>query len=143
MKQTIATVMVLWMTLSAIQPALAFHFCGGALVSVGLADAERCCCGKETGDDTDCATPDDGIAGPVESCCSNYTVELSTDEFRTTPAACCGEKTPATAPVALPAVRLSGCDVWNDASLIQHLSPPGLPVAGATDLLARICTLRI
>jgi hypothetical protein len=135
--------MVLWMAVTAMQPALAFHFCGGALVSVGLADTGRCCCGKETGEDAECPAPDDGIAQPVESCCSNYTVELSTDEFRTTPDTCCGKEPSAAGTAVLLAAGWSGCDVRNDAPLIQHLSPPGTPAASGTDLLALICTLRL
>ncbi|MDR2040926.1 MAG: hypothetical protein LBP98_01235 [Tannerella sp.] len=141
MKRTIATVMVIWMALTAMQPALAFHFCGGSLVSVGLADTERCCCGKETGEDTTCPAPE-GIAGPVESCCSNYTMELSTDEFRTTPAGGCGKEPPA-GQVALPPAGWYGCDGRNDAPPIRPLSPPGTPAASSTHRLALLCTLRI
>ncbi|MDR2765764.1 MAG: hypothetical protein LBB90_12130 [Tannerella sp.] len=143
MKRTIATVLLLWMALSAMQPALAFHFCGGTLVSVGPADTERCCCGKETDEAAECPAPGDGITEPVQSCCYNYTVELSTDEFQTPPTPGCGKELSAACPVGLWAVGLSGYDVRNDAPLIQHLSPPGMPAASGTDRLALICTLRI
>jgi hypothetical protein len=131
------------MALTAMQSAPAFHFCGGVLVSVGLADAESCCCGKATGEDTECPARGDGIAEPLGSCCSGFVVKLSTDEFRSVPATECGKAPLRVAPVGLWTAGWFGCEVRNGIPPVQHFAPPGAPAAGGADLLALVCTLRI
>ena len=142
MKRIIATGMLGIMLLSAVQPTLAFHFCGGALASVGLAGAGGCCCRKATEGAACAAASADGVSEPAESCCSDYVTTLSTGDCRTVSGESAGQKLPDFASVCclLPVRPVCG---HGGARMIQHLSPPGGLALSGIDRLAFICILRI
>ncbi|MDR3194317.1 MAG: hypothetical protein LBT76_03375 [Tannerella sp.] len=134
------------MALGAVQPAFALHFCADTLVSVGPADAKACCCNTTADEDGRSAqertASGNGISEPVESCCSNYLIELATDDFQPSSRESAAQESAAAVPVFLPADACPGFGEWNGSPQIQR-SPPGKPAAGSTDLLAIFCLLRL
>jgi hypothetical protein len=77
MKRIISILLLVVLTVMAIEPTLAIHFCGGSIHSVGMVKAVKTCCGGMADDDWRTV-----VAEPAGHCCSDYTLELSTDDFR-------------------------------------------------------------
>lgn len=87
MKRVVSSFMLAVLLLAAIQPTLAFHFCGGSLSSVGIGEEIKSCCDEMADvESTACAEDLEGnmpvLSEPVKSCCSNYSVEFSTDMYQ-------------------------------------------------------------
>ncbi|GHT07868.1 hypothetical protein FACS189426_02120 [Bacteroidia bacterium] len=67
MKRLISIFTLAILLLTAVQPTLVFHYCGGSLHSVGWVNNElpKSCCG-----------------GEHKNCCSNETLKIATDDFQ-------------------------------------------------------------
>jgi hypothetical protein len=147
MKRIVSIVMLFLMAVSAVQPTVAFHFCKGTFVSVGLGGGDGCCCGKAAAD-SPCGSeepplPGNRISEPYSSCCSDYPVELSTDDFQVSASEYAASGGAAIVPLFLPADELPGYAGRDDARMIRYLSPPGGVARSGMDILALICTLCI
>jgi hypothetical protein len=147
-KQTISIGLLFVLLVTSVQPTVAFHFCGGNFHSVGIGSAEsNNCCGNDM--DTWQAgnfSPEGEIifSEPALPCCSDYTIEISTDTYQISSA-------PSIAPTPYPADFLfTPClpySVANNSELpvsrLQTIFPPGCIALHTTDLLTLICILRI
>jgi hypothetical protein len=147
-KQTISIGLLFVLLVASVQPTVAFHFCGGTFHSVAIGSAERNdCCGNDM--DTEPAgdfSPGGEIviSEPAFPCCSDYTIEISTDTYQIS-------SVPSIAPPSYTMDFLfAPClpySVANNSELsVLHLptiSPPGNPPPCATDILAFTCILRI
>jgi hypothetical protein len=124
--------------LSSIHTTWDWHYCGGILQSVSLANENRtCCCGDKHKAETD--SPD--ISQISKSCCSNYLIDIETDSFDL-PGFVSGTFQQISHLFFLHhnPLKLSEPDKF---SLIQHIFPPGNFAGYNTDLLALNCILRI
>jgi hypothetical protein len=148
MKQAISIFLIFVMSFTSVQTTWVFHYCGGHLHSIGLAGGkpEMTCCGgrMETA-----AAANDGeglhtVSAPPAPCCTNHTVEISTDDCQTPQQA---NETAGTYPVANPVLFLSGrLSGWSepvDSRIIQSFFPPGGLAKYTADRLALICIFRI
>ncbi|OAV71555.1 hypothetical protein Barb4_00602 [Bacteroidales bacterium Barb4] len=134
MKRTLS-ILLLFLTLAAaVKPTLAFHYCGGSLHSVSLTgdDLQRSCCGGEE---------EEGEAG---SCCSDYTVEVATDDYQTPQQeVSVGISSHDLLPAFFVSDRLLKRDAPDDFLIIQRSFPPGGLAEYDADLLSLICVFRI
>jgi hypothetical protein len=81
MKRAIVAILTGILLLAGIQPTVVFHFCQGNLHSVGMGEVPPSCCMAEG--EKEAAAMGFSLSETTGSCCSNLTVELSTDNFRT------------------------------------------------------------
>jgi hypothetical protein len=146
MKRAIALFLLLVMTLAAVQPTFALHFCRGELHSVAIGKVQKSCCGKTMENPL---KPLSAHAGnrlylPVNTCCSTYLIELSTDNFRLPGQLSIGDFqqilfSPLVFPENVPLKgRHSGISLSS-----THFFPPGGLARYSADLLAVICIFRI
>ena len=87
MKRVVSSFMLAVLLLAAIEPTLAFHFCGGSFSSVGIGkEIKSCCEGMADVESAAYAEDREGsapvLSEPVKRCCSNYSVEFSTDKYQ-------------------------------------------------------------
>lgn len=84
MKKAIALFLLSIMTLTALQPTVAMHFCGGNLRSVTIGKIPQTCCQAtiENRIKTSQTNTEKRIYQPINTCCATYMVELSTDNFQ-------------------------------------------------------------
>jgi hypothetical protein len=127
----------------AIQPTLAFHYCGGHLASIKFFgdESKKCACGMENEEQS---TPDAGFTSPVMPCCSNNVVKIATDDFQSAQETLIINADLLSAPFALLLPSTTSLFGEQDALFtFQHTYPPGgLPKCG-TDILALNCVFRI
>ncbi|MDR0683320.1 MAG: hypothetical protein LBG15_15990 [Dysgonamonadaceae bacterium] len=129
MKRAISVFLLLIMSLVAAQPTIAFHYCGNHLQSVEIngMNAQTSCCGKK-------------------SCCSNYTVQMTTDHFQLPQHVAISVEIQTL--LLKPVLFLSFDNPlmreikFNSFLLIQTLFPPGGFVKYNVDLLTLICVFR-
>jgi hypothetical protein len=133
------------MMLISVQPTLAFHFCGGALVSVG-ATASGCCCGLAAGDDPDVVQlpplAGECLSVPAESCCADYVLTFTADDCTIPPCVVCGGENSCTALLLAAPLETALCSGYGHVRVQRLFPPPFSPPGGAT-LLAFICTFRL
>jgi hypothetical protein len=152
MKRSVAVFLLWMMALVAVQPTLAFHFCGENLYAIGFTAARenRCCCMAEA-DETGCSAPEQPLSGdggsvvsePVESCCSNYIVALSTDDFQAPSGEFAIGEVSVVPPVCYFSGEISGISGRDGLPITQSVFPPGSFVKCHVDLLAFICVFKI
>jgi hypothetical protein len=140
MKRAISIFLLFTLLVTAVEPTLAFHFCGGSFHSVGIGDAGRSCCAGDMDAEPGGST---ALAEHQESCCSGYTVEISTDNYQKT-------STLSTIPALrmdtlfIPYLHCSVADNYSLSALyLKTTFPPGGHPNHTADLLALICVLRI
>ncbi|MDR2057943.1 MAG: hypothetical protein LBP83_06635 [Dysgonamonadaceae bacterium] len=143
MKKAIALFLLAVMMLTALQPALALHFCQGKLRSVAIGRVQKSCC--ETAMESPFKTRSDNAGNtlyrPINTCCSTYVVELSTDNFQSPVQQSINDfRQPVFNSVLFSAeTLLKGVDFAISLSCF----PPGGPVRTGADLLTVICIFRI
>jgi hypothetical protein len=147
MKRTIAIVLLCVAALIAVQPTLAFHYCSGGLSSVRLFSdrTDVCCCGGHEAEELTANHLPDApceLALPVESCCSNRVLTLSTDDFQTTQALASGVHPGWALPVFFVS-QLISLKTPDASSILPFNFPPGGLAKSGTDVLALNCILRI
>ncbi|MDR2683000.1 MAG: hypothetical protein LBB64_03910 [Dysgonamonadaceae bacterium] len=146
MKKAIALFLLAIMTLTALQPSLALHFCGGNLRSVAIGKMQKSCC--ETAMEKPInplpAHAENRFYQPINTCCSTYTIELSTDNFQSPVQQSITDLQSFTFHSILFPVNalLEGID--SPISLTpKRLFPPGGLARNTIDLLTIICIFRI
>ena len=147
MKRAISIALLFVLPLTAVQPTLAFHFCGGSLHAVGIGYAgSNCCTGGMDAGQSD-GSRQGGAAVFSEAalpCCSDHTIEISTDTYRApsvlpaAPGACPADSF---LKPCLPASLAGGYEP--PALSLQSVFPPGERLFYTTGLLTLICILRI
>jgi hypothetical protein len=127
MKRVLLFFLLSVMSLVAIQPTLAFHYCGGSLHSVGMTDEEpqKSCCGKS-------------------ACCSHYTAKLTTGDFQLPQQ----DSTIGTdlVPNSILHVLFDTILIERDSTdslVLQRIFPPGGLAKYNADLLTLVCIFRI
>ena len=147
MKRAISIALLFVLPLTAVQPTLAFHFCGGSLHAVGIGYAgSNCCTGGMDAGQAD-GSRQGGAAVFSEAalpCCSDHTIEISTDTYRApsvlpaAPGACPADSFPK------PCLPASLADGYESQPLsLQSVFHPGERLFYTTGLLTLICILRI
>lgn len=149
MRRVISLFLLLLMALTTVQTTWTMHFCGGSLRYFGFATGESgCCCGSMT-DDEGCEKENTADGTPslhalLESCCSDYTFKVSTDDY-------CPQEQNVSVEAAqqlAPSVSFLSDYPLNvlepeSQALVQHVFPPGAYALSGSDLLSLICILRI
>jgi hypothetical protein len=143
MKRTISILLLSVLLVTALEPTLAFHFCGGSFHSVGIGGELRTCCGGEM-DAEPAGAPSLTLSEHHEPCCSGYAVEISTDTYQI-------PSVHPTAPAALrmdtlfvPCLPYSVADNYAlSASCLRTTFPPGGLPRHTVDRLSLNCILRI
>jgi hypothetical protein len=146
MKKAIASFLLLIMMLTALQPTLALHFCGGDLRSVAIGKMQKSCCETTMEKPLNplSAHAENRFYQPLNTCCSTYTIEVSTDNFQSPNRQLTNDfQQWVFNPVLFSAgILLKGIDSLISLSSI-HLFPPGGLARNGVDLLAVICIFRI
>ncbi|MDR2388226.1 MAG: hypothetical protein LBD89_00355 [Tannerellaceae bacterium] len=142
MKRILSLVLICLLSATALQPVVAFHFCRGRLLSVGIGGPGASCCGgamAETGDEGASA-----LGTFATPCCSEFSLEIATDTFRL--------------PVSfvLPAPDMPGggwpfgglcCPLPGGDGALTFIFPPiplpGHPTSLSAGFLALLCVRRI
>ncbi|MDR1555418.1 MAG: hypothetical protein LBS88_00085 [Tannerellaceae bacterium] len=146
MKRAVSIGLLLVLLVTAMQPTLAFHFCGGSLHSVGIGSAGRMCCGGEM----DAApTGEASLAGTIalsesaEPCCSGYTLDIATDTYQIPSAL---PTVPVLPPMDFLPPSCFPCSIADDYELsalsLPTAFPPGISTQYTSDRLALICVWR-
>jgi hypothetical protein len=123
MKRILAIQVILIVLLTAIQPALVLHYCGGKLNSIGLVKTglPKSCCG-----------------GEGDNCCSNQIFKIATDDYQLQQQ----DFTEIFSQVPIPGFFLLSDNLFSgesfDPLVTQHTFPPG-----GVDLIHRFCVYRI
>jgi hypothetical protein len=147
MKRAISIGLLFVLLATAVQPTVAFHFCGGSLHAVGIGYAGDNCCTGGMDEEQAGGSPRGSAAVFSEArvpCCSDYAIELSTDTSRgpsvlsVAPGPCQADSflTPCT-----PGSLADGYELL--ALGLQFVFPPGKRLFYTADLLTLICILRI
>jgi hypothetical protein len=137
---------------TTVQPTFAFHYCGGVLRSIGVMNGSlraSCCCAAETG--AACSHSEDPLQRPadndgatvrklVKTCCSDYTIEISTDHFQTVQTESCFVLRPVS---FLPCQSLNLSNCCRLPVQQYGFPPPGKFAGHKADLLTLICIFRI
>ena len=151
MKRIIATFLLLIMSLVAVQPTVAFHYCKGHLASVHMGSDIVSCCGgakKGTVEMKTAPSPQEEQQIPFltpkkKPCCVNYLFEVSTDQFSAPQQ---GTTTEIVSLLLSPALFfVDFTTTWQPSDalrIFQHTYPPGELPKYPADLLALICTFR-
>ncbi|MDR0725704.1 MAG: hypothetical protein LBF59_06850 [Prevotellaceae bacterium] len=139
MKRTVAVFLLVIMAFASIQTTWDWHYCGGILRSVTLADRNSaCCCGNENEVERN-NSPD--LPQVNKLCCSDYLIDIATDNFEL-PHSVIG-----TVQCVLKSFLLSDntLKLFEPAyfPVLQHVFPPGKPAKYNADLLTLICIFRI
>jgi hypothetical protein len=138
MKRVISAFLLLIMALASVHTTWAWHYCGGILHSVTLADGNpACCCGKKS----DCSPLENSDSQITESCCSEYIIDISTDNFN-----CPQDLAQGTNQLVPNPALFSNLLKLNDSediSVSQYIFPPGGFAKDNADLLTLICIFRI
>jgi hypothetical protein len=146
MKKAIALFLFAIMTLTALQPTLALHFCGGSLRSVAIGNVQKSCC------ETAIEKPinplsthaENRLYQPINTCCSTYTVELSTDNFQSPAQQSTIDFQSLTFHSILFSINTLLKGINSPVSLsFGRQFPPGGLACNTVDLLTVICIFRI
>ena len=129
MKRVVSIIVILLLTLTAVQPSVVFHFCKGKLHSVGIVKGELPppCCGEKH-----------------KNCCSNEILKIATDDFQIQQ-----DRQMEIFPLVVNPVLFIINDYFFTWDQSQGLSqpPPNFPPGGLArhniDLLTLICIYRI
>jgi hypothetical protein len=130
------------MALASVHTTWAWHYCGGVLLSVALADGNSaCCCEKKSGCNEIENNNSPGVPQITKSCCFNYTIDISTDNFNCPQDLIHGTNQSVPNPVLFSNIlKLSEPE---NISVSQHIFPPGGFAKHNADLLTLICIFRI
>jgi hypothetical protein len=139
MKRIVSAFFLVIITLSSIHTTWAWHYCGGILQSVTLANGNpaACCCGDKNKVERN--SPD--MPQISKSCCSNYLIDIETDNFDL-PGYVSGTFQQIPSLLFLHDNPLKLSEPYN-FSVLQHIFPPGDIARYNTSLLALNCILRI
>ncbi|MCL1937256.1 MAG: hypothetical protein FWF52_02535 [Candidatus Azobacteroides sp.] len=127
MKRLLPILLLLIMSLVAVQPTVAFHYCGKQLRSVGILreNSPSDCCGQK-------------------NCCSHYTVKLSTDHFQLPEQEIIlKNSSPNQAAWFFLTVQPFEEKEWINWRIYQTVFPLGIFAPYQPDLLSWICIFRI
>ena len=128
MKRIISIYTLAILLLTAVQPTLVFHYCGGSLHSVGLAKNEspKSCCG-----------------GEHKNCCSNEILKIATDDFQLRQQ----DLTEFAQLVLNPVLFVLSENLFSsessDARVLQNIFPPGGLAKYNAEILQLNCVYRI
>jgi hypothetical protein len=128
MKRLISIFMLTILLLTAAQPTLIFHYCGGKFHSVGLAKNEfpKSCCGEKH-----------------KNCCSNEILKIATDDYQLQQ-----QDLTELAPLVLNPVLYVLFDNLQpsestDALVLQNIFPPGGLAKYSAAIIQMNCVYRI
>jgi hypothetical protein len=139
MKRIVSAFLLVIMTFASIQTTWDWHYCGGILRSVTLADRNpACCCGDESDVEKN-NSPD--LPQINKSCCSDYLLDIATDDFDL-PHFVAGTVHPVLNSFLVCDNSLKLC-VPENFSAAQYVFPPGKFAKYNADLLTLICIFRI
>jgi hypothetical protein len=139
MKRALAILLLFVSAMTAAQPTLAFHFCRGSLYAVGIGSAGRMCCAGAMNDAPDASDAEAAtLSGP--SCCTGYTLEISTDACRPHGASPVAVPTDLFPVSFLPSSPVEACDL--PARRLLAVFPPGISPRYASERLAWMCVRR-
>jgi hypothetical protein len=145
MKKAIAFFLLSIMTLTALQPTVALHFCGDNLRSVAIGKIQKTCCESSIKNVTKSSPvkAENRISPPMNTCCSTYMIELSTDNFQTpVQQSIVDFQQPTFNPVLFPIdIPLKETDSTSSSFLRRF--PPGGLARYCVDRLTMICIFRI
>jgi hypothetical protein len=147
-KRILSISLLFVLLVAAVQPALAFHFCGGHFHSVRMGGAGHAdCCGNNMDAEPAAGFPEDGETAFSEfeiPCCSDYVVEIATDTCQRSSVHSIAPAPSAAASFFTPGLP---CSLAGNPALpalrLQTIFPPGSTCFHAGSLLALICILRI
>jgi hypothetical protein len=141
MKKVLASFLLLITTLTAIQPTLALHFCGGRLQSVAIGNRHKNCCGDvmEIRNKAFPADTKNTLSQSGNTCCATYTVEIATDNFQSPHRQAAIENAMNLNPLLF-ACEISTSKFHSDILLYpEHFFPPGGLARYSVDLLTFVC----
>jgi hypothetical protein len=134
MKRVISFFLLALVTLIAVQPTLALHFCGGQLRSVAIGQSSKSCCGKAMENQENTIS---------NKCCSTYTIEIETDDFQPSAQQLLIETQQLLHPVVFLCDSLLKGSESDTLFSFKHLYPPAGLARYSMDLLTFICIFRI
>jgi hypothetical protein len=147
MKRVISAFLLIIIALSSTHTTWAWHYCGGILQSVTLADENKaCCCGGKSGDTNKTESNNNGHNSPDmpqigKSCCANYLIDIETDNFDLSGyVSGAVQQTLHLFFIHNNPLKISDPD---SVSVLQNIFPPGKFARYNTDLLALNCILLI
>jgi hypothetical protein len=142
MKRVISIFMLSLMVLTSAHATWLWHFCGNDLRSVGIAGEQvACCCGETASNHEDETAGAQNMRQPFDSCCSDYTIKISTDDFSMQQQDITSE---INLQILYPVLFLCNIEIKpDDYFIVQHTFPPGGLAKQHVDILASICILRI
>jgi hypothetical protein len=144
MKKVIALFLLFMMTLVAVQPTLALHFCGGRLKSVAIGSIQKPCCGEASENPIKTRNAENRLQQPINTCCSSSLIELSTDNYPPSEQQSIIDFQQQTFYPALFLYNFPLKGSYLNNSLInKYFCPPGGLARYSVDLLTVICIFRI
>jgi hypothetical protein len=128
------------MAFASVQTTWALHYCGGILRSITLAYGNpACCCGDKNENNIDHHSSD--LQKINESCCSDYFVDIATDNFDITNFVI--ETIQHIANLFLLPDNSLKLNESENFPVSQYIFPPGGHAKYNADLLTLICIFRI